>query len=122
MTQTSILDEIAAERVFQDVKWGEQSHRDVIEASPLHAARYYGIPTANSARSGCNWAAAAKCLTWADIAVEELAEAVEAFAQGDTAAGRTELVQTCAVLVAQIEHIDRRNGQPVPTPERVEPF
>ena len=116
-----ILGEIAAERVRQDAKWGEQNHPDVdrvLTGRPTgcrveRMAMEYNIPSANSAREACDHAARIGQCTWAHILVEEIAEAVEAatlaqLGQGPLAALRKELVQVAAVAVSWIEAIDRR--------------
>jgi hypothetical protein len=112
-----VLDEVAVERERQDARWGEQNYPDVVGTwlshpskvlSVLATAEAHLLPSASAARTICNLAFGEDVGAWAHIAVEELAEAVEAAALGDTAALRTELVQTAAVLVAWIQAIDRR--------------
>lgn len=137
----NVLAEIAAERARQDAKWGEQNHPDVDrvltdrEGSPkvipspfgnVDAGRYpggctaarmaeeYGVPTASRARANCDGAAKIGQCTWAHIAVEELAEAIEAATEAQQGRApvadlRKELVQTAAVIVAWVEAIDRRD-------------
>ena len=98
MTRTNIFAEIDAERARQDAKWGEQNH-------PSRSNELHGIMSADSARSMCDARFADGRGAWADIAVEELAEAIDA---PDEVARRAELVQLAAVVVAWIECIDRR--------------
>src|SRR4051812_5124597 len=113
-TTSDVLSEVQAERARQDVKWGEQNHPDVDQVlmtrpggcSPRRMAEEYEIPTAPRAKFTTDTAASRGECTWTAIAVEELAEAVEAFALGDTAAGRTELVQLAAVCVQWVQAID----------------
>lgn len=129
-----VLAEIAVERTRQDAKWGEQNHPDVdrvltdrkgimgLDGAMLHGgctaqrmADEYEIPTANRARINCNLAAGLNRCTWAHIAVEELAEAIEAATEAQqgrapVATLRAELIQTAAVIVAWVEAIDRRGG------------
>lgn len=97
-----VLTDVLHERARQDAKWGEQNHPD--GTGPLEAIDHIGV-TAEHARKLCDQEHRAGRGTWAHIAVEELAEALEA---ADPADLRTELVQTAAVLVAWIEAIDRR--------------
>jgi len=112
-----VLGSIAAERELQDRRWGEQNHPDVVGTwlsnpskvlGALATAEAHLLPSASAARTICNLAYLDGTGAWAHIAVEELAEAVEAAALGDTAELRTELVQTAAVLVAWIQAVDRR--------------
>lgn len=120
----SILDEIDAERVRQDAKWGEQSHPDVDRVltdrsggcSVLRMAEEYGIPHPTRAKAECDGAARIGQCTWTHILVEEIAEAVEAatlaqLGKGPLAALRRELVQVAAVAVSWIEAIDRRGAR-----------
>ena len=119
-----VLHEVAAERVRQNAKWGEQNHPSVDPTlmgrhdgcDAQRMAEEYEIPTATRAKFLCQNAAQIGECTWAHIAVEELCEAVEAGVESD-AACRAELVQTAAVLVAWIERIDRAA---VPAPGRAE--
>jgi len=116
-----ILGEIAAERVRQDAKWGEQNHPDVVRAhgalpvarSVVRVCEEHGIPHPQLAKFECDCAAQIGQCTWAHILVEEIAEAVEAatlaqLGQGPLTALRKELVQVAAVAVSWIEAIDRR--------------
>jgi hypothetical protein len=111
-----VLDDVSDERKRQDVKWGEQNHPDVLDSwlddpAPDNVnvtAVMHGVPNADRARTECAAAFTAGRGTWTHVALEELAEAVEAASLRDTAALRTELVQTAAVLVAWIQAIDRR--------------
>jgi hypothetical protein len=111
-----VLDQVAAERARQDRMWGEQNHPDVTgswldDPAPRNAhvtAVMHYLPTADTARTACAEAFDSHSGTWAHIAVEELAEAVEAAALRDTPGLRTELIQTAAVLVAWVQAIDRR--------------
>lgn len=121
-TTASILDEIAAERARQDAKWGEQNHPDgdpiilgrLADGGPfgtpnvvaLSLADHYEIPSATRAKYICDTEAKFGGRTWPSIAVEELAEVVEATTEG-RGRTRTELVQLGAVIVAWIESIDR---------------
>lgn len=114
----AVLHEVRCERDRQNAKWGEQNHPDVDQVlmnrpggcSPQRMAEEYEIPNATRAKFITDVRAARGECTWAAIAVEELAEAVEAAALGDTAALRTELVQVAAVAVQWIQAIDRRGA------------
>lgn len=112
-TRTTILAEIAAERVRQLDKWGVQSH----PCTPAHVLDGLG-ETGNAMverqiANELERAAKADCErnfklgrgTWWAIAWEELAESGAAT---DMPARRQELIQTAAVLVAWIEDIDKK--------------
>lgn len=119
-----ILGEIATERARQDDQWGEQNHPDVdpiilarmsdpgdnysTPGSVAHRlAQEYEIPTASRAKWLCQTAASRREVTWAHVAVEELAEAVDA-ATVSPAHVRAEVIQLAAVCAAWVEAIDRR--------------
>lgn len=91
--------EVLAERAKQDTKWGEQNHDSV------HKGATGLIANAKQARAFCDRMFMEKTMAWEDIAVEELAEAIDA---KNDAERRGELVQLAAVVVAWIECIDRR--------------
>lgn len=101
-----VLDEVRRERELQDVKWGVQRHQSVLAMEPEARAMHYGIPTEARAKERCEEAFKEGLGTWADIAVEELAEVVCA---RDDVVRRGELVQLAAVCAAWIEDIDRRH-------------
>jgi hypothetical protein len=111
------LRSIIDERIAQDAKWGEQNHPDFDQVlltreggcTPQRMAEHYEIPTENRGRNLCQMAEDKGELTWAHIAVEELAEAVGTCNE-PVERLREELVQTAAVLVAWIEAIDRRES------------
>lgn len=111
------LSDVSVERDRQEDKWGAQNHPDLCPtltgrgASSERHAEDLEIPTASRAKFLCGSAAAVKELNWATIAVEEVAEAVEAAAQGDLVKLREELVQSAAVFIAWIEALDRRTGR-----------
>lgn len=113
---TEVLSQVADERQRQDTKWGEQAHPDVDRIvaglsgalGPRSAAHFYGIPTAEVAKAETDAAARAGECSWTHIAVEELAEAVEAAALGDEVHLRQELVQLSAVCVQWVQALDRR--------------
>ena len=97
-----VLVEVGAERIQQDVKWGQQDHED-------GTGYEYLREQADRARRECDAAFAAGVGTWRHILREEYREAV---ACSDPAELRAELVQVAAVCVAWIEAIDRREGRP----------
>ena len=115
----NVLQEVADERKRQDAKWGEQNHPNLSPTAqgtsvygPAHrAASIMCLPLADAARDRVEHLARVGMLGYADIAVEELAEAIEQAALGDDAKLRAELVQTAAVLVAWMECIDRRRAK-----------
>jgi hypothetical protein len=94
-----VLRHVAAERVLQDARWGEQNHPDGTGGNAV---------TADLARLVCQQSAAAGQLTWRQVLDEEVQEA---FAEADPGRLRVELVQVAAVAVAWIESIDRRGGR-----------
>lgn len=95
-----VCTEVHHERQNQHAKWGEQNHPDGTGA-PADVAQ------AQAMRDRCDQSHANGTGTWADILVEEVAEAL---AESDPAALRTELVQVAAVAVAWVEAIDRREA------------
>lgn len=111
-TTHSVLLEVFTERMRQDAKWGQQDHPSVNSFSDLvdaeERADEYGILSEAAAKEQCERRFAAGVGTYADIAIEEVAEAVCA---EDDAKRRAELVQCAAVFVAWIEAIDRRNAR-----------
>lgn len=128
--QNRVLQAIVQERDAQDKKWGEQNHPDLspsltrtnlltpaeLSRTGSHSrrwwlanvARYYGVLSANLAKEYTDVEHKSGNGSWFSIHVEELAEALEAAALGDTVALRTELVQLAATVTAHIEAIDRR--------------
>src|SRR4051794_1223245 len=93
-----VLQEVLAERIRQDEKWGEQNHPDgtAITGDDERAV---------NARHVCQALASIGQGSWRDILWEEVAEA---FAEKDPAALRAELLQVAAVAVNWAEAIDRR--------------
>ncbi|MBK6920533.1 MAG: hypothetical protein IPH07_24245 [Deltaproteobacteria bacterium] len=104
ISQITIAGEIMQERDRQDQKWGRQNHPSVHRK----AGSLLCDITEADAKARCTNMNAAGLLTWEDIAVEELLEALEA---GSEAERREELVQLAAVCVAWIECIDRRGAR-----------
>jgi hypothetical protein len=99
-TAGPVLLEVLSERGRQDAKWGMQNH--------FNYGDYIPIPTADAARDLCDQRHKLGVGSWADIALEEFAEAVEEALAGNSPALRTELIQLAAVCVAWVECIDRK--------------
>jgi hypothetical protein len=95
----AVLAEVAAERLRQDAKWGEQNHPDGTGITPEQQK------LADVARSMCQQVFAEGRGDWAHVLMEEVREAL---AESDPAKLRVELVQVAAVSVAWIEALDRR--------------
>ena len=93
-----VLREVAAERIRQDTKWGEQNH-------PNGTGSAEWILQAAAAKNETDRQAKAGSITYLHILSEEVAEA---FAENNPERLRAELVQVAAVSVAWIECIDRR--------------
>lgn len=115
MQAGGVVHEVLKERARQDAKWGEQNHPDLspefdgAEVGEVHEEM--GVLLADDAKAQVERRARRGALGYADIALEEFAEAIEAAALRDTKALRTELIQTAAVLVAWVECIDRRTAK-----------
>lgn len=125
-----ILMEVLRERGAQDEKWGAQNHPDLTPAvtrsslltseelkrAESHSRKwwlarvfqYYGVLTPDKAKDYCDAEHRAGNGSWFSIHIEELSEALEQAALGDTEKMRAELVQLAATVVAHIEAIDRR--------------
>ncbi len=123
LVTAGVLGEVLAERERQDSRWSEQNHPDGTDAqhlgpievfdlvkhelgklasyTPMHAKQI----ARNVATSITEAHALSGCLTWTDILLEEV---LEALAEREPGTLRAELVQVAAVAVAWIEAIDRR--------------
>lgn len=103
-----VLAQVSAERARQDQKWGQQHHPSY---DPEMCNRFgsgaeaYGLPSAALAKARCGQRAVEGRVTWADILVEEVAEALEAVS--DPRHLREELLQVAAVAAAWAEDLDR---------------
>jgi len=106
----------ADERARQDRKWGEQNHPDgtgpdewvlvgVRAQSVSHLERLGAHRLAAAATLATDAAAQAGTVTWSDILLEEV---FEALAEDDPTTLRNELVQVAAVAQQWVEAIDRR--------------
>lgn len=99
MNQRDYIDEeVFAERMRQDQKWGEQNYKDGTGSDFITAA--------HMAKKICEEAHKAGILTWHDILREEFFEAIS---ESDPSKLKTELIQIAAVCKAWIQCIDRRN-------------
>lgn len=98
ITTDRVLQEVLAERVRQDEKWGEQNHPDGTGSLKQRLA-------ADDAKAACDQVFAEGRGDWAHILFEEVREAL---AESNPAALRTELLQVAAVAVNWVEAIDRR--------------
>lgn len=105
-----VTQEVLAERMRQDRKWGEQNHPDFFCGAECatSTAGLYGLEGSGRARERCDMVAASGDLNWGHILLEEVNEAFDAPTEAHL---REELVQVAAVAVAWIEAIDRRNAQ-----------
>ena len=116
-TIASILREVATERARQEQKWGQQNHPNGTgpdEASPwllpYIEERATWLDIADEARSDTEGAARRGKLTYRQILLKEVTEAL---AEDDPAKLRAELVQVAAVAAAWVEKIDRDTaGEP----------
>ncbi|ANU79698.1 hypothetical protein SEA_JAYCOOKIE_98 [Arthrobacter phage JayCookie] len=100
-----VLEQTRVEREAQTEKWGEQNHPNGTGAenrfsgsgAPYgHLANIARTVTDNNARTGT--------ITYADIFLEEV---FEAMAESDPTALRKELIQCAAVALAWVQKIDR---------------
>lgn len=93
-----VLQEVLAERIRQDERWGVQNHRDGTGSQEQQQASEVARRwSQDSFGSGYG--------TWPDVLAEEV---TEANAERDPARLRAELIQVAAVAVNWIEAIDRR--------------
>ncbi|MEV0347686.1 NUDIX domain-containing protein [Nonomuraea sp. NPDC050680] len=93
-----VLGDVAAERAAQDAQWGMQAVPDGTGAEGA-------VAEADGARRETEEAARRGELTWRHILREEV---LEAFAESDPEALRTELIQVAAVAVKWAQALDRR--------------
>lgn len=105
-----VVRDVEAERDRQDAKWGEQNHPDGTgeHSTPLMRITYSERPAAHlreRAKMSTDLAARRGLVTWTDILLEEV---FEALAEEDPAMLRKELIQVAAVAAQWAEAIDRR--------------
>ncbi|WP_342342442.1 NUDIX hydrolase [Planobispora rosea] len=96
-----VLAEIGAERAAQDARWGIQDIPDGTGPEGAAAAGRAKDETAAASADGT--------LTWRHILIEEV---LEAFAENDPEALRTELIQVAAVAAKWAQALDRRTSRP----------
>ena len=113
----AIAQEVLAERDRQDTKWGEQNHPDGTgpRVHSLSRLRHPGAEPhldvtlasdlAQAAKVATDTAADEGVLSWSDILLEEV---FEALAEDDLDKLRNELIQTAAVAQQWVQAIDRR--------------
>lgn len=106
MTTRDVLSEVFVERARQVEMWGEQHHFDASAVGSRHGGSLIG--SSKVAKQRCYWANKTGTLSWEDILLEEVAEAVDEAHGDDQDALREELKQVAAVAVAWIEDIDWR--------------
>lgn len=103
VTTDRVLQEVLAERVRQDERWGEQNHPVHDPEDPagvfLLGRSYAALEQEAKARF------AAGRRSWALV---ELEEVFEALAAKTPAEARAEFIQVAAVAVAAVESIDRK--------------
>lgn len=80
---------------------------------PTRMAENYEIPSEGRAKGNTSIRTERGELTWADVLVEEVSEAV---CSASTAELRAELLQVAAVALRWVRAIDLREGKPVPPP------
>lgn len=112
-----ILVEVWEERERQTAKHGDQSHLPDLDpvltnrpggATASRFAEDLEVPTATRARFRVEVDSSRGTSNFAAITLEEFCEAVEAAANEDRPALRTELVQVAAMAVQWIEALDAR--------------
>lgn len=99
-TRAQVFEAVNDERDRQEAKWGPQTHPSGTSSEYTWIADAY--------RDACDQAAQAGRVTWHDIFLEEV---FEALAEEDSAKLEIELVQAIAVAVNWVEDLRRnRNG------------
>jgi hypothetical protein len=102
----NVLVEVGEERLRQNTKWGEQNHPDGTDPEVRISGQRMDR-LRDDARERTDWLAENSAVTWSDILLEEV---FEALAESDEAALRTELIQVAAVATQWVEAIDRRGA------------
>lgn len=109
----AIFREIAAERLRQDGKWGQQNHPDGTGGLPLYTFSDVNLDMRSAEqlarifRNRCEYFFEHREGTWRDILLEEVFETI---AESGPVKLRAELLQVAAVAVAWVEAIDRRQS------------
>lgn len=101
-----VFAEVDDELALARAKHGRQDETPLVDPFLGHKAGltyYYGLPSETEAKQRTDSRSDAGAVTWVDILLEELCEAVDAESPGRM---RAELVQVAAMAVAMIEHID----------------
>ncbi|MNC17034.1 hypothetical protein D3C75_648990 [compost metagenome] len=96
---------VHAEMQRQVAKWGQQNHPSYTGNTIINEFD----TSAQAAKDRCDEKAKRGDVSWTDIFLEEVMEAVEEAQNGDLEKLRTELVQCAAVAVSWAESIDRNN-------------
>lgn len=96
-----IIDKVIEEKNRQEKLWGVQQHPSVRGTIP---AIHYNIPTMEEAKEMCDYRTKTKEVSWADIALEEFCEILEAPNEEQR---QEEIVQLIAVLFSQYEAIEK---------------
>jgi hypothetical protein len=98
-----VFADVTTERMAQDAMWGIQDLSDGTGPERAEAADQAKKDVTEAAREGR--------LTWRHILLEEV---LEAFAEDDSGALRTELIQVAAVAVKWAQALDRRDPSAPP--------
>jgi len=98
----TLAGEVAKERERQEDKWGQQHHPDGSHPGPESVAMADGL------RKITDKAAEQGTLTWRDILLEEVYEALAE--EPNSPRLRRELIQSAAVIFAWIEDMDGREA------------
>jgi hypothetical protein len=102
---SDVLNDVSDEREAQFDQWGDQSLPFGTGGDDMaFLARYY--------REVCQRNAAYGAVTWADVLLEEV---YEALSEADPVKLKDELVQVAAVAVQIIEYINRQGGSDAAT-------
>ena len=99
------LDKILAERERQDEKWGQQNHAS--GTGPTVGKKRWTLYP-GLMKEWVDLRSELGSVTWADILMEEIAEA---FDESDPGKLEEELIQCAAVIVAWIESIARNRSE-----------
>lgn len=103
-TEPNALTQVSDEMKRQVAKWGQQNHTSYTPQGLMEAS---GPITAELAKLICDLKSQAGAVSWTDIFLEEVFEAIEEAKNGNLENLRTELVQCAAVAVSWAESIDR---------------